>query len=192
MSEVQGSLCPKCGMKLLQDKETGEWVCAYCGFISNVSPSGTPRTSQAEERVLQKRLQLLSRVAEQFGPDKVEAILKDDPDLKRAWHLQLVRDVSLEFGREKAGVLVQDNPELKPEWERAAEPVETEVPDWVKPGSGPSGVWYLVPLLFGILGGIVAYVAVKDKDRGMADRCLVLGLLLFFMELFYILLVFSI
>jgi len=77
-------------MKLLQDKETGEWVCAYCGFISNVSPSGTPRTSQAEERVLQKRLQLLSRVAEQFGPDKVEAILKDDPDLKRAWHLQLV------------------------------------------------------------------------------------------------------
>jgi hypothetical protein len=39
---------------------------------------------------------------------------------------------------------------------------------------GPSFLWYLVPFFFGILGGIVGYVAVKDKDENMA-----LGLLLF-------------
>ena len=39
---------------------------------------------------------------------------------------------------------------------------------------GPSLLWYLVPFFFGILGGIVGYVAVKDKDENMA-----LGLLLF-------------
>jgi hypothetical protein len=39
---------------------------------------------------------------------------------------------------------------------------------------GPSFLWYLVPLFFGVLGGIVGYVAIKDKDENMA-----LGLLLF-------------
>jgi hypothetical protein len=39
---------------------------------------------------------------------------------------------------------------------------------------GPSVLWYLVPFFFGILGGIVGYVAVKDEDENMA-----LGLLLF-------------
>jgi hypothetical protein len=39
---------------------------------------------------------------------------------------------------------------------------------------GPSFLWYLVPFFFGILGGIVGYVAVKDEDENM-----VLGLLLF-------------
>jgi len=39
---------------------------------------------------------------------------------------------------------------------------------------GPSPAWYLVPFLFGIIGGIVAYVGVKNKDENMA-----LGLLLF-------------
>jgi uncharacterized membrane protein YeaQ/YmgE (transglycosylase-associated protein family) len=39
---------------------------------------------------------------------------------------------------------------------------------------GPSFLWYFVPFFFGILGGIVGYVAVRDKDENMA-----LGLLLF-------------
>lgn len=38
----------------------------------------------------------------------------------------------------------------------------------------PSLAWYLVPFFFGILGGIVGYVAVKDRDEDMA-----LGLLFF-------------
>ncbi|HKZ95104.1 MAG TPA: hypothetical protein VJ249_11080 [Candidatus Bathyarchaeia archaeon] len=42
---------------------------------------------------------------------------------------------------------------------------------------GPSLLWYLVPFFFGILGGIVAYVAVKDRDEGMAFGLLVFGLI---------------
>lgn len=42
--------------------------------------------------------------------------------------------------------------------------------------SGPSGLWYLIPLFFGILGGIVAYVGVKDDDKDMANNLLIFGL----------------
>jgi len=41
----------------------------------------------------------------------------------------------------------------------------------------PSLAWYLVPFLFGILGGIVAYVAVKDKDEDMASGLLLFGII---------------
>lgn len=41
--------------------------------------------------------------------------------------------------------------------------------------SKPSDLWYLVPLLFGILGGIVAYIGVKDDDREMASGLLIFG-----------------
>ena len=41
---------------------------------------------------------------------------------------------------------------------------------------GPSFLWYLVPFLFGILGGIVGYVAVKDKDENMAFGLLLFGI----------------
>jgi hypothetical protein len=41
---------------------------------------------------------------------------------------------------------------------------------------GPSFLWYLVPFFFGILGGIVGYVAVKDKDENMAFGLLLFGI----------------
>ncbi len=40
----------------------------------------------------------------------------------------------------------------------------------------PDRVWYLVPFFFGILGGIVAYVAVKDDAPEMADNLLAFGI----------------
>lgn len=39
-----------------------------------------------------------------------------------------------------------------------------------------SSIWYLVPLFFGLLGGIVAYVAIKDDDPDKASNCLALGI----------------
>lgn len=56
----------------------------------------------------------------------------------------------------------------------------------------PSNAWYLVPLLFGILGGIVGYAAVKSEDAELADNLLtfgiiwtvVVGFLLWFLMLF--------
>jgi len=39
----------------------------------------------------------------------------------------------------------------------------------------PTSLWYLVPFFFGIIGGIVGYIGVKDEDRGMADSLLIFG-----------------
>ena len=43
--------------------------------------------------------------------------------------------------------------------------------------SGPSILWYLVPFFFGILGGIVAYIGVKNDDKEMANNLLILGII---------------
>ena len=42
----------------------------------------------------------------------------------------------------------------------------------------PSLWWYLVPLFFGLLGGIAGYVGVKNQDKGMANNLLNLGIIM--------------
>ena len=42
-------------------------------------------------------------------------------------------------------------------------------------------VWYIVPLLLGIAGGIIGYLVVKDDDPKMAKNLLILGILLTFL-----------
>ena len=37
-------------------------------------------------------------------------------------------------------------------------------------------LWYLLPLLLGIIGGIIAYVRVRDKGTEMANSLLVFGI----------------
>lgn len=38
--------------------------------------------------------------------------------------------------------------------------------------------WYLLPILFGIIGGVIAYFVLKDDDRKMAKNCLWLSIIL--------------
>jgi hypothetical protein len=47
--------------------------------------------------------------------------------------------------------------------------------------------WYLVPFFFSILGGIIGYVAVKDRDAKKAQNILLFGLGMFLFEIFIIL-----
>lgn len=39
--------------------------------------------------------------------------------------------------------------------------------------------WYLLPIFFDIIGGIVAYYAVRNDDPKLAKNCLLLGLIVF-------------
>ena len=41
-----------------------------------------------------------------------------------------------------------------------------------------SNWWYLLPIFFGIIGGIIAYFAIRKDDREKAKKCIYLGLIL--------------
>ncbi len=41
-----------------------------------------------------------------------------------------------------------------------------------------SSLWFLLPIVFNILGGIVAYFVIRDDDPKRARSCLLLGIVL--------------
>ena len=41
-----------------------------------------------------------------------------------------------------------------------------------------SNWWYLLPIFFGIIGGIIAYFVLRKDDREKAKKCMYLGLIL--------------
>ena len=45
-------------------------------------------------------------------------------------------------------------------------------------GGKPSAAWWLLPIFLSWLGGIIAWVVVKDRDPRMAKNCLILGIIL--------------
>ncbi|QLC49561.1 zinc ribbon domain-containing protein [Methanolobus zinderi] len=50
----------------------------------------------------------------------------------------------------------------------------------------PGNVWYLLPIIFNIIGGIIAYFAIRNKNRQMAKNLLQIGLLIFVLVFGYI------
>ncbi|MDC8437671.1 MAG: zinc-ribbon domain-containing protein [Candidatus Nitrosotenuis sp.] len=38
--------------------------------------------------------------------------------------------------------------------------------------------WYLLPILFSIVGGVISYFIVKENDPRLAKNCLILGAIL--------------
>ena len=51
-----------------------------------------------------------------------------------------------------------------------------------------SNWWYLLPIFLGVIGGIIAYFALRRDDREKAKKCMYLGLILlavgFLLEIF--------
>jgi len=39
-----------------------------------------------------------------------------------------------------------------------------------------SGFWYLLPILFGIIGGVIAYFVIRQDDPIKAKNCLKIGI----------------
>jgi hypothetical protein len=48
----------------------------------------------------------------------------------------------------------------------------------LEPERQRSNWWYLLPIFFGIIGGIIAYFAIRRDDREKAKKCMYLGLIL--------------
>ena len=48
----------------------------------------------------------------------------------------------------------------------------------MEPERQRSNWWYLVPIFLGLIGGIVAYFALRNDDRRKAKNCLFLGIIL--------------
>jgi uncharacterized membrane protein len=48
----------------------------------------------------------------------------------------------------------------------------------LEPERQRSNWWYLLPIFFGIIGGIIAYFALRRDDREKAKKCIYLGLIL--------------
>ena len=48
----------------------------------------------------------------------------------------------------------------------------------MQPEKERSNWWYLVPIFLGLIGGIVAYFALRNDDRRKARNCLFLGIIL--------------
>ncbi|MDB4342320.1 zinc ribbon domain-containing protein [Nitrosopumilus sp.] len=45
-------------------------------------------------------------------------------------------------------------------------------------GGKPSAAWYLLPIFFSVIGGIISWACIRDRDPRMAKNNLVLGILL--------------
>ena len=46
-----------------------------------------------------------------------------------------------------------------------------------------SRAWYLAPILFTIIGGVIAYLVLKDDDPQLAKRCVILGFVIIVVEI---------
>ena len=41
-----------------------------------------------------------------------------------------------------------------------------------------SGLWFLLPILLSVIGGLIAYFIIKEDDPKKAKNCLLLGIIL--------------
>ncbi len=48
-----------------------------------------------------------------------------------------------------------------------------------------SGLWYLLPIIFGIIGGVIAWFVIKQDDPSKAKNCLYLGIVLLIIEILF-------
>ncbi len=46
-----------------------------------------------------------------------------------------------------------------------------------------SGLWYILPIFFGIIGGVIAYFVIKQDDPDKAKNCLYLGIVLLIIDI---------
>ena len=61
---------------------------------------------------------------------------------------------------------------------------QLDVQTITSPVSKPTSLWYVIAFALNILGGVIGYFAVKDKDQQMANRLLIVGFISFLLLIF--------
>ena len=51
-------------------------------------------------------------------------------------------------------------------------------PQYPRQGGKPSAAWWLLPIFFSLVGGIISWIAIHDRDPRMAKNTLILGIVL--------------
>jgi hypothetical protein len=74
--------------------------------------------------------------------------------------------------------LTVEDPEIQQILAKARDEIYKPSPDTYVTKEKPSVLWYLGPLFFAILGGLIAYVGVKSEDEEMAKNLLFLGFII--------------
>jgi hypothetical protein len=131
--------------------------------------AGTPKRYDNEQQIEQfkekiKRLAVLfskGEISEESYKTSVKSIEENIDRLRRGVEIPTVREPTL------SSVSSEEPrpPSVSLEYARTR--------GWA---AKPTGLWWLVPFFFGIIGGIVAYVGVKDDDAEMASGLLLFGI----------------
>ena len=63
-------------------------------------------------------------------------------------------------------------------------------PQYSRQGGKPSAAWWLLPIFFSIIGGIIAWACIRDRDPRMAKNNLILGIILTVLPIIVTLIIF--
>ena len=63
-------------------------------------------------------------------------------------------------------------------------------PQYSRQGGRPSAAWWLLPIFFSIIGGIIAWACIRDRDPRMAKNNLILGIILTVLPIIVTLIIF--
>ena len=63
-------------------------------------------------------------------------------------------------------------------------------PQYSRQGGRPSAAWWLLPIFFSIIGGIIAWACIRDRDPHMAKNNLILGIILTVLPIIVTLIIF--
>lgn len=154
MNEMKDSCCCTC-----PDQEACEISCDYLGVEDKQESRRTSQTTKMNHEIAkyQKSIEKLSVF---FAEGKIS----------EESYLRSIRNLENRINRLEE---LNKNPESLAS-EQYPSRTNDDEHDLVEK---PSTAWYLVPFLFGLIGGIIGYVGTKDRDEDMAMGLLVFGII---------------
>jgi DNA-directed RNA polymerase subunit RPC12/RpoP len=175
--------CQRCGRTFKTEAELAEHVkehvekgpvtCGKCGkqFYSEEEALKHFKEHSREEAMLAKETDLeIEKYKERLqniGTLYAEGKLSEQSYLLTAKTIEKKLD-NLNKSKGYSGTSLASNPSVYSDFEEREEIVTKQV-------DGSIAIWYLAPLLLGLIGALIGYIAVKDRDPEMANNILIVG-----------------